>query len=252
MGTETVSFRNDAGDELSARLELPGEAPPRSVALFAHCFTCNKDYKAPVRVSRELAGRGIATMRFDFPGLGQSGGEFADTTLTGNVGDVIAAARFLGQRVAPTAILIGHSMGGAAVLRAAGELASVKLVCTLAATADPSVPRGPLSAAAERAEQEGEAELAVGGRTHRIRQAFFDDLRRTDVPAALASLDAALLVFHADVDLVVPPDNADRLFAAAHAPGARFVLPGAGHLFNDRRDARLIASIVADWVERFL
>jgi pimeloyl-ACP methyl ester carboxylesterase len=250
MGTETVGFHNHAGDELSARLELPEAGAPRAAALFAHCFTCNKDYKAPVYIARELASHGIATLRFDFPGLGQSGGDFADTTLTGNVGDVIAAAEFLGERVAAPTILLGHSMGGAAVLQAAGRLPSVRLVCTLAATADPSIPRGPLSAAAKQAEQDGEALLAVAGRMHRIQRTFFDDLRSVDMKDTLARLDAALLVFHADVDLLVPPDNADRLFAAAGAPGARVVMPGAGHMFNGRNDCRLIAATVAAWSER--
>ena len=252
MGTETVGFHNPAGEELSARLELPEDGPPRATALFAHCFTCNKDYKAPVYVARELATHGIATLRFDFPGLGQSGGEFADTTLTGNVGDVLAAPAFLGGRVTPPAILLGHSMGGAAVLQAAGKLPSVRLVCTLAATAEPSIPRGPLSAAATQAERIGDAEMEVGGRTLRIRRAFFDDLRELDMESTLARLNAALLVFHGDVDLVVPPDNGDRLFAAAGAPGARIVLPGAGHLFNRREDCRLIAATIAAWTDRLL
>ena len=250
MGSERVGFRNRAGDALSARLELPEGGEPRAVALFAHCFTCNKDYKAPVYIARALADHGIATLRFDFPGLGQSEGAFEDTTLTGNVGDVVAAAGYLADRLAPPTILMGHSMGGAAVLRAAGQLASVKLVCTLAATADPSVPRGPLAAAAAAADRHGDAELDVGGRMVRIRRDFFDDLRALDMGSALARLDAALLVFHGDVDLIVPPENADRLFAAARAPGARLVVPGAGHLFNRREDCRLIAAVVAAWAAR--
>ncbi|MBW2523487.1 MAG: alpha/beta fold hydrolase [Deltaproteobacteria bacterium] len=250
MPVQSVSFQNPAGEALSGLLELPEATPPFAFGLFAHCFTCSKDFKAPAWVSQSLAEQGVATLRFDFPGLGGSEGRFADTTLTKNVTDVVSAAEYLAVHHAAPAVLIGHSMGGAAVLRAASRVPNVRLVAALAAPAEPGAVGPGLLEARQSLERDGVARFAVAGRTMELRRDFFDDLAAAPLLDEVARLDATLLVFHSPTDTIVPLDNAERLYAAAPYPKGILALDGASHLFDRREDCRFIADTIAAWCRR--
>ncbi len=252
MAATTLTFANDDGLALDAWLELPDAGDPRAFALFAHCFTCNKDYKAPVYISRVLADHGVATLRFDFPGLGGSEGDFAATTFTRNVADVAAAARFLEREYAAPAIAIGHSLGGAATLVAASTLPSVRLVSVLAAPANPVELSAPLKAAEQQALRDGRGTIQTSAGEFPIDRAFFDDIRELDLPATVASLGKPLLIFQSPVDLLVPARNSEEIFAAAQQPKSYVAVDGAGHLFNREADARYVAEVIAAWAERWL
>ena len=196
MPTERITFAGHDGSQLAARLDLP-DGPVLATALFAHCFTCSKDIPAARRISARLAAMGIAVLRFDFTGLGHSGGEFGNTTFTSNVEDLIAAAQYLAQRDMAPALLIGHSLGGAAVLRARAGIPSVKAVVTLGAPADPGHVAHHFETALPEIQQQGSAEVTLGGRPFRIGKAFVDDISETALTPAIAELKAALLILHA-------------------------------------------------------
>jgi uncharacterized OsmC-like protein/pimeloyl-ACP methyl ester carboxylesterase len=251
MPTRNLSFTSTSGVELAARLDLPvGE--PRAYAVFAHCFTCSKDSKAAAYVSQALAARGIATLRFDFTGLGQSGGDFADSSFSANVADLIAAVRHLGAQFAPPQILIGHSLGGAAVLAAAGQLPEVRAVATIGAPCDPAHVKHLFASGDEAIAAAGEAVVDIGGRPFRIKRAFVDDLERYDAGASIGALRKALLVMHAPGDRTVPVDNAAEIFKRAKHPKSFVSLDDADHLLSRKRDAAYAAEVIAAWASRFL
>ena len=252
MAARAITFDNDQGLQLDGWIEEPDDGAPRAFAMFAHCFTCNKDYKAPVYISRVLADHGIATLRFDFPGLGGSEGDFAATTFSKNVADVTAAARFLEREFQPPRIAIGHSLGGAATLVAASALDSVQLVAVLAAPANPVDLSAPLKAAEQQALRDGRGTIATSAGEFPIDRAFFEDIRTLDLPATVAALDKALLVFQSPVDLLVPAANSETIFAAAKQPKSYVAVDGAGHLFNREADARYVAEVVVAWAGRYL
>lgn len=251
MPSEAVSFANQAGETLKGILELPAHDPPTAAALFCHCFTCSKDFKAPAWVSQNLAEGGIATLRFDFPGLGSSEGRFADTTLTKNVADVVSAAAYLDGRGMPPQVLIGHFMGGAAALRAANRVPSTRLVAALAAPARPGAVGPRLQEARVGVDRDGVARFVVAGRAVELGKAFFDDLAGTPLLEEVARLRAALLVFHSPSDTIVPLENAELLLATAPYPKGAIALDGASHLFDRREDCRLIADVIAAWCRRY-
>jgi len=252
MPLETIRFPNDQGRTLVGRLHRPeGDAAPTAWGVFAHCFTCSKDYKAPVYTARALAAHGIGVLRFDFTGLGDSEGDFSETTFRTNVGDVVAAARWLAQEHAAPEVLIGHSMGGAAVLVAAAQVPSVSVVATIAAPAAPGHVAENLADTRERALRDGAAETTIAGRRVLLRRRFFEELAEVDPGEALRATQAALLLFHSPKDEVVPIANAARLFQAARHPKSFVSLPSADHLLSDEADARLVGEIVAAWVRRY-
>ena len=248
-----LRFPSPAGHELAGRLELPvGE--PRAVALFAHCFTCGKDLKATTRISRALARRGIATLRFDFTGLGESEGDHAGTTFAANVDDVVAAADFLRREVMAPALLVGHSLGGAAVLAAAHRIAESTAVATIGAPSSTDhlrellVRRAPGLAAGADA-----VEVDLGGRPVRVGQALLDDLASTRLEERIAGLGRALLVMHSPVDGTVGIDHARRIFEAARHPKSFVALPEADHLLlRDPADAEYAAAVLCAWASRFV
>lgn len=219
MPTERITFAGHDGSQLAARLDLP-DGPVLATALFAHCFTCSKDIPAARRISARLAAMGIAVLRFDFTGLGHSEGEFANTTFTSNVEDLISAAQYLAGRNMAPALLIGHSLGGAAVLRARAGIPTVKAVVTLGAPADPGHVSHHFEDALPQIEQEGSAEVTLGGRPFRIGKAFVDDIAGSALSASIADLKAALLILHAPRDETVSIDNASTIFLAAKHPKA--------------------------------
>jgi uncharacterized OsmC-like protein/fermentation-respiration switch protein FrsA (DUF1100 family) len=251
MSTTTVKFPGTQGVELAARLELPA-GEPRAFALFAHCFTCSKDTKAAAYISQALAARGIAVLRFDFTGLGASGGEFADTSFSSNIGDIVAAAKYLRDRHRAPQILIGHSLGGAAVLAAAPQIAEVRAVATLGAPFDPEHVAHLIEPGRAEIEAKGEAQVNIGGRPFRVKRQFLDDLARHDLAKSIAAMRKALLVFHSPRDKVVGIDNAAKIFVAAKHPKSFVSLDDADHLISRAEDAAYAAEVLTAWASRFL
>jgi putative redox protein len=250
MASKPAEFPGSGGVRLAARLDLP-EGPPRACALFAHCFTCSKDSKAAAFVAQALAQRGIAVLRFDFTGLGMSGGDFADTTFSSNIEDLLCAADFLGSTYDKPALLIGHSLGGAAVLAAAGRLPESRAVATIGAPFDPRHVSH-LVSNQEEIRSRGIAEVDIGGRPFRVRKEFLDDLQRHDPAARIRALGKALLVLHSPQDATVGIDNAASIFQAARHPKSFVSLDGADHLLTRVEDARYAADVIAAWSGRYL
>ncbi len=251
MPTERITFAGFDGSQLAARLDLP-DGPVLATALFAHCFTCSKDIPAARRISARLSAMGIAVLRFDFTGLGHSGGEFANTTFTSNVEDLIAAGQYLAGRNMAPALLIGHSLGGAAVLRARAGIPSVKAVVTLGAPADPGHVSHHFEEALPQIHQEGSAEVTLGGRLFRIGKAFVDDISESALKPAIADLRAALLILHAPRDETVSIENAGAIFQAAKHPKSYVTLDDADHLITRAADAEYAAEVIAAWVSRYV
>ncbi|GAB4251589.1 MAG: bifunctional alpha/beta hydrolase/OsmC family protein [Deferrisoma sp.] len=245
MQSTAVRFPGPGGAELAGRLDRPEHGPPRATALFAHCFTCGKDLKGAVHLARALTERGIAVLRFDFAGLGESTGAFARTTLAGNLADLRAAARFLEAREGGPHLLVGHSLGGTAALLVAGDLPAVRAVVTLGAPADP------LHATKHLVPTEGPA-FRIEGRPYTLDPGFVEDLRRHDVASAVRALGRALLVLHSPLDRVVGLEHAARLYQAARHPKSFVSLDTADHLLSAPADARYAAGVIAAWAERYL
>jgi uncharacterized OsmC-like protein/fermentation-respiration switch protein FrsA (DUF1100 family) len=251
MPAERFDFPNAKGERLAALLDAPpGE--PRSYALFAHCFTCGKDVHAAKRIAQALTALGIAVLRFDFTGLGSSEGEFANTTFSSNVADLVAAADHLRASRRAPALLVGHSLGGAAVLAAAGAVPEARAVVTIAAPSDPGHVVGLLRERVEEIRTQGEVEVAIAGRPFRIRREFLDDIAEQRLTAQIAQLRKSLLIFHSPVDQIVGIDNASRIFLAAKHPKSFISLADADHLLSRRGDAVYVANVLAAWAEHYL
>ena len=249
--SERVDFEGSDGQRLAALLELPSSRP-RAYALFAHCFTCSKDIFAAARIAGGLAERGIAVLRFDFTGLGASDGEFANSNFSSNLADLVAAANFLRARGAAPELLIGHSLGGAAVLAAAASVPEARAVATIAAPADPQHIRRLLGDQAAAIEAKGEAEVSIGGRPFRIKRQFLEDIANHRLEEAIRSLRKALMIFHSPLDDIVGIDNASRIFAEARHPKSFVSLDRADHLLRRREDAEYVADVLAAWAQRYL
>ena len=254
--SERVRFPGAFGGELAARLDRPGGRSgeePTAYALFAHCFTCSKDLKAVGRISRALVERGIAVLRFDFTGLGESEGDFADTNFSSNLEDLLAAADYLRRRHRAPKLLVGHSLGGAAVLAAAPQVPESVAVATIGAPSDTRHLSDTLLRAAPELAAAEEAEVVLAGRTFRVRRQFLDDLRRQRVLEAVHELGRALLIFHSPVDEVVHVDHARRIYEAARHPKSYVSVDGADHLLlEEPADARWVAEVLASWAGRYL
>jgi putative redox protein len=249
--TDRVEFQGSQGQTLAARLDRPA-TPPVAYALFAHCFTCGKDVHAAQRIAAGLAERGVAVLRFDFTGLGHSEGEFANTDFTSNVEDLIAAAAFLRQRYAGPQLLIGHSLGGAAVIAAAGRIEDARAVATIGAPADPEHVAHLFADARETIETQGTAQVEIAGRRFRIGRRFLQDIAAQTLHDDLGELRKALLVFHAPRDGIVGIDNATRIFTAAKHPKSFVSLDDADHLLSRRADASFVAQVLAAWADRYI
>ena len=251
MTMQRFTFSGHAGDKLAARLDMP-EGPLLETALFAHCFTCGKDITAARRIARRLAAMGIAVLRFDFTGLGHSGGEFANTSFTSNVEDLVLAARHLDERGMAPSLLIGHSLGGAAVLKAAGEIESARAVATIGAPFDPAHVTHNFGDALERISSDGLAEVDLAGRTFTIGKGFVDDVAAAELSPAIGKLGSALLVLHAPLDATVGIENATQIFMAARHPKSFVTLDNADHLVSKAEDAEYAAEVIAAWAGRYL
>jgi uncharacterized OsmC-like protein/alpha-beta hydrolase superfamily lysophospholipase len=251
MRTERFEFPNARGEQLAATLDLPlGE--PTAFALFAHCFTCGKDILAAKRIAERLSVHGIAVLRFDFTGLGSSEGEFANTHFSSNVDDLVAAADHLRKMRGAPAVLIGHSLGGAAVLAAAHRVPEARAVVTVAAPCDPDHVTGLFKDKIETIREQGEVEVRLAGRPFRIRREFLDDVAGQRLQECLASLRKALLVFHSPVDEIVSIENASHIFTAARHPKSFVSLDNADHLLSKKGDATYVADVIAAWAKRYL
>ena len=251
MPTEKFTFSGHAGHDLAARLDLP-DGPHLATALFAHCFTCGKDIAAARRISARLAALGIAVLRFDFTGLGNSDGIFEHTNFTSNVQDLEKAAEALRDRGYSPTLLIGHSLGGAAVIKAASHLSGIQAVVTIGAPADPSHVIENFEHALPDIISDGAAEVCLGGRPFRIGADFVEDVRESQLDAALTSLNAALLVLHAPRDQIVSIDNAATLFMAAKHPKSFITLDDADHLISRASDADYVAEVIATWATKYV
>jgi putative redox protein len=251
MASKRFEFRNRHGLALSAQMDRPANAPS-AYALFAHCFTCGKDIKAAYHIARTLNREGIAVMRFDFTGLGASQGDFADTNFSSNVADLIDAADYMATREMAPHLLIGHSLGGAAAIKAAGKIASVRAVVAIAAPSEPAHLARHLDGIREPLRRDGQAELAIAGRRLTIKEHFLDDITRAEIDKSLKELDRALLILHSPGDTVVAIEHAGRLYGMARHPKSFVSLDTADHLLSDPQDARYAAGIIAAWARRYL
>lgn len=249
--TDRVTFPGSRDAELAARFDRPaGEM--KAVALFAHCFTCSKDQFAAQRIARALADLGVAVLRFDFTGLGASGGDFANTNFSSNVEDLVAAADWLRRTHRAPDLLIGHSLGGAAVLAARARIPEVAAIATIGAPAEPSHVRRMLREAEPEIAAKGEAEVELGGRRFRVRRQFLEDLDGQSLEGRIRALKAALLVMHAPLDDTVGIENATRIFVAARHPKSFLSLDDADHLLSRRADAAYAARVLAAWASRYV
>lgn len=249
--TRRFEFTGSQGSPLAARLDMP-DSEPHTYALFAHCFTCGKDVVAATQIARVLTEAGIAVLRFDFTGLGQSGGDFANSDFSSNTEDLVRAADQLRTRFTAPSLLIGHSLGGAAVLAAAHLIPEVNSVATIGAPADPSHVAGLLSESRTEIEQCGEAEITLAGRTFRVRRELLTDLAAQPQAERIAALGTALLVLHSPTDECVGVDNARRIFDTARHPKSFIALDGADHLLTDPNDATYAATVLAAWATRYI
>ncbi len=252
MKSERIRFSNGRGQRLAAILDLPASSAPEAYALFAHCFTCGKSLEAIRHITGALAAAGIATLRFDFTGLGSSEGEFADTTFSSNTDDLVAASRWLSEEREPPKLLIGHSLGGAAVVQAADRIDSSLAVATIGAPYDPEHVTRLLAPARAEIQAAGEAEVVLAGRTFRIRKEFLEDLENHDPATVLRGLRRALLILHSPIDHTVSVDDARKAYVAALHPKSFIGLDGADHLLSDGRDARFAGEMIAAWARRYL
>jgi fermentation-respiration switch protein FrsA (DUF1100 family) len=251
MTSKRIQFRNPTGKLLAGRLDLPASGQPAAFGIFAHCFTCSKDLKAAAYVSRALTSTGIGMLRFDFTGLGESEGNFADTTFSSNVSDLLTAADYLSGHHGPVRLMVGHSLGGAAVLHAAGDVASCRGVATIGTPADPAHVTRHLEDNLSEIARKGEAEVVVQGRPFRFRRSFLSDLEQTDTPTAVRALARPLLILHAPLDDVVAIDHAGRIYQAARHPKSFIALDGVDHLLGDPVDARYVGGLIGAWFSRY-
>jgi putative redox protein len=251
MPTERFQFTSSEGDQLAATLDLP-EQEPLAYAVFAHCFTCGKDVLAAKRIAVALAAKGIAVLRFDFTGLGSSEGDFANSTFSSNVADLVKAADHLRATRKAPAILIGHSLGGAAILAAAGQIPDARAVVAIAAPSDPAHVTGLFRDRIGDIRKEGKVEVSLAGRPFNISSEFLDDIAEHGLMAHVTNLHKALLIMHSPTDDTVGIDNATRLFVAAKHPKSFVSLAGADHLLTGKRDAAYVADVIAAWAEHYV
>ena len=253
MQSGKLTFRNSDGQELAAVLDRPVSPEPLAYALFAHCFTCSKNVKAAHHVSRGLTDAGIAVLRFDFTGLGESEGEFANTNFSSNVADLVAAAEFLETEYRAPEILVGHSLGGAAVLMAGEKIPSTRVVATIAAPADPAHVVKHLENSREEIERKGEATVTLGGRQFQVRKQFLDDLEGTRMDRSIRALRRkAILIFHSPLDSVVGIDNAVKIYKAAIHPKSFVSLDTADHLLSDPADSVYCGTVISALSRKYL
>jgi putative redox protein len=252
MNSKKISFKNKNGYVLSAHIEMPVDQHPSAFAIFAHCFTCSKNLMAVRLVTRSLTANGFGVLRFDFTGLGDSEGDFSDTNFTSNVDDLLAAAAYLKSNYEAPKLLIGHSLGGAAVIFASASLPEVEAVSIIGAPSGPDHVQHLLKDRIEEIESSGQATVDIGGRPFTVKKQFIDDVSNKNMISTINNLDKALLILHSPQDRIVNIENAKRIYAAAKHPKSFISLDGAGHLLMDKRDATYVGSVIASWAARYI
>ena len=252
MASTKVTFTNSNGYQLSAKLEQPVNQHPHSYAIFAHCFTCNKNLNAVRNISRALNQAGIAVLRFDFTGLGESEGDFADSNFTSNVEDLEAAAHYLAENHAAPSLLIGHSLGGAAVIHVADRIASAKAIVTIGAPHDPAHVKHLFQEHSDTITTAGEAEVSIGGRPFKVKKQFLEDIAEHSQEEKIKNLKRALLILHSPQDLTVPIENAAKIYLEARHPKSFVTLDGADHLLSNKGDSQYAGQLIASWAQRYL
>ena len=252
MPSKSLTFTNRRGLKLAGRLDLPEAASPRAVALYAHCFTCGKDLKGAFYLSRALASAGLMVLRFDFTGIGASQGCFSQTTFTSSVEDLEDAAAYLAREVQAPRLLIGHSLGGAAALMAAGRIESIQAVVTVGAPADPAYVLRHLADQSQAIETEGEARVMIAGRPFTVGRGFLEDVTAVRLNQAIARLAKPLLVLHAPLDETVGIEHAGRIFGAARHPKSFVCLDRADHLLSRPADARYAGALIGAWAAPYI
>ena len=252
MASTKVTFTNSNGYQLSAKLEQPVNQHPHSYAIFAHCFTCNKNLNAVRNISRALNQAGIAVLRFDFTGLGESEGDFADSNFTSNVEDLEAAANYLAENQAAPSLLIGHSLGGAAVIHVADRIASAKAIVTIGAPHDPAHVKHLFQEHSDTITTAGEAEVSIGGRPFKVKKQFLEDIAEHSQEEKIKNLKRALLILHSPQDLTVPIENAAKIYLEARHPKSFVTLDGADHLLSNKGDSQYAGQLIASWAQRYL
>jgi esterase/lipase len=245
MVFKSFHFTNSNGEKLAARIDFPADGKPLAYALFAHCFTCSKNFKVAGNISKALTREGIAVLRFDFTGLGDSEGDFSETSFSSNISDLVSAAEYLKENYESPYLLIGHSLGGTAVLHAADKIASSKAVITIGAPGDLGHVKKLLAGSEDEIASRGEAEVNLAGRRFKIKKQFIDDLERVDTKTTINKLKRALLVMHSPIDNIVGIENAAQIFKAARHPKSFISLDKADHLLSDQKDSLYAGSIIA-------
>ena len=252
MKTIKLKFPNQDGEQLSAKLELPTDRRVRAYAIFAHCFTCSKNLIAVTHISRGLTSKGIAVLRFDFTGLGESEGEFEDTNFSSNVQDLIVAAEYLEENYGPAKMLVGHSLGGAAVLMAAAKLKNIEAITTIGAPSDPVHVKHLFQESIDEIKEKGEATVSLGGRPFTIKKQFVDDLAEYEKSDVIKTLKKPLLIMHSPQDDTVDVSNAEKIYTSAMHPKSFISLDGADHLLSKSEDAQYAGEVIAAWAARYV
>jgi putative redox protein len=251
MSFKRLRIPNADGLLLGARLDFPSDGKPQAFALFAHCFSCSKNLKSVGHISDALTRGGIAVLRFDFTGLGESEGDFSDTNFSSNVADLVTAANWMEQEFVAPSILIGHSLGGAAVLKAAPQIPSIKAVATIGAPSHPSHVSHLFECSLEEIALNGQAEVKIGGRPFTIKQQFVNDLEETSMEEAIRGLKRALIIFHSPVDEIVGIDSASEIYQKARHPKSFVSLDNADHLLTNEEDARYVGTVISAWAQKY-
>ena len=252
MSVEKITIENSRGEKLSAKIEYPIDQKPHNFAIFAHCFTCNKQFKAVRYISRALTGEGFAVLSLDFTGLGESEGDFAETTFSSSVDDLICAANYLAEHHRSPSLFIGHSLGGAAVILAASQIEDVNAIVTLGAPSAPQHVKHLLQSRIEEIEEKGVAQVSIGGRPFQVKKEFLDDLEEQDLGGLIRSMRKSFLFMHSPQDAIVGIDNAAELYKSARHPKSFISLDGADHLLSDENDACYAGDVIANWAKRYL
>jgi putative redox protein len=252
MNIQKVAFLNPYKEKLVGRLELPLNQKPHNFAIFAHCFTCNKNLSAVKNISRELTANGFGVLRFDFTGLGESDGDFENTNFSGNVDDLISAADFLAKNYAAPTVLVGHSLGGTAAIFAASKIDSIKAVATIGAPSNPKHVQNLLHSNLDEIKANGIAKVNLGGREFTIKKQFLDDLEMQSIPNLAKNLEKALLIMHSPQDTTVEIKNAESIYVAAKHPKSFVSIDGADHLLMKKEDSIYVGNVISNWAKRYI
>lgn len=252
MSLQKVTFQNKEGETLVGRLEMPVDQNPHNFAIFAHCFTCNKNFLAVKNISKSLTAAGFAVLRFDFTGLGDSEGDFSDTNFSGNVSDLVSAANFLKEDYLAPTLMIGHSLGGAAAIFAAAKISSIKAIATIAAPSSPRHVQHLFKDNLKEIESKGEAIVNLSGRDFTIKKQFLDDLESKSLAVVAKEMRKPLLLLHSPQDDIVGIKNAEEIYVAAHHPKSFVSLDGADHLLMNKKDSQYAGKVISGWAQRYV